>query len=210
MSIGMSYLMWRADHRLQRSARSNRIPEPSIALFGKNIHSFRTLLLGVLLLIARPSPAAAISGESGTSDAASPLAATVRAFRLDPQPLVALSFDDMSNTVYDTAFPILSSRGLPATFYFCTVALDDQWKAKLKDLENHGWEIGSHSVTHPYLTTLSSADLVKELSQSKADLESAGLKVTGFAYPYGIGGADADRLAAGQTVLFLRTSSDPG
>ena len=50
MSIGRSYLMWRADHRLQRSARSNRIPEPSIALFGKNIHSFRTLLLGVLLL----------------------------------------------------------------------------------------------------------------------------------------------------------------
>jgi peptidoglycan/xylan/chitin deacetylase (PgdA/CDA1 family) len=115
------------------------------------------------------------------------LTTDAQAYDVNPQPLVTLNFDDGSQTVYDTAFPILDAQGIPATYYFMTSLLTDQWKTQLKNLENHGWEIGSHSRTHPDLTTLSLAELITELSQSKSDLEAAGLTVSGFAYPYGIG-----------------------
>ena len=164
-----------------------RMGVPLIALFGRTVHSLRFLLLGALLLGWNGPFGATTHVESGMGDAITVSQADVQAFSLDPQPLVTLSFDDASQTVYDTAFPILSLQGIPATYYFVTSALNDEWKADLKDLENHGWEIGSHSRTHPNLTTLSSHDLIEELAQSKADLEGAGLKITGFAYPYGAG-----------------------
>ena len=166
---------------------SKRTSVPLIALFSKTVHSLRLLLLSASLLISGCIPVTTTDGQSGTSDAAFTAQAGVRAFSLDPQPLVTLTFDDSSQTVYDTAFPILSSRGIPATCFFLTSRLNEQWKVELKDLENHGWEIGSHSRTHPVLTLLSNAELIEEVSQSKADLEGAGLTITGFAYPYGVG-----------------------
>ena len=51
---------------------------------------------------------------------------------------------------------------------------------------------------------------MKELSQSKADLESAGLKVTGFAYPYGIGGADATVLRQVKQYYSYARAVTPG
>jgi peptidoglycan/xylan/chitin deacetylase (PgdA/CDA1 family) len=164
---------------------------PLTALFSRTVHPLRLLLLGVLLLGWNGFLSATAHGESGMSDAITASQADVRAFSLEPKPLVTLSFDDASQTVYDIAFPTLNSHGIPATYYFMTSSLNEQWKAKLKDLENHGWEIGSHSRTHPNLTTLSNQDLLEELSGSKADLEGAGLKITGFAYPFGAGGEDA-------------------
>jgi uncharacterized repeat protein (TIGR02543 family) len=102
-------------------------------------------------------------------------------------PLVSLTFDDGNQSIYDAGFPILNAQGLPATFYFITDWLTEPWKVQLRDLQNHGWEIGSHTATHRALDTLSLAEVEVELSQSKAALEAAGLNVTGLAYPYGIG-----------------------
>ena len=47
-------------------------------------------------------------------------------------------------------------------------------------------EVGSHTVSHPVLSTISSAAQAAEISQSKACLERIlGDRITSFAYPYG-------------------------
>lgn len=112
---------------------------------------------------------------------------TVRAYEIRQKPMVSLTFDDASQTVYDVGLPILKAAGIPATFYFLTNYLDNNWKVRLLDLQNNGWEIGSHTRDHYDLTTLSDTDLIYELNQSKTDLINAGLTVYGFAYPYGGG-----------------------
>ena len=187
-----------------------RMGVPLIAILSRTVHSLRFLLLGALLLGWNGPFGATAHGESRMTDAITVSQADVRAFSLEPKPLVTLSFDDASHTVYDTAFPILDSHGIPATFYFMTSFLNDQWKAKLKDLENHGWEIGSHSRTHPNLTTLNDQELIEELSQSKADLEGAGLTITGFAYPFGAGGEDAAVLRQVKEYYSYARSVRPG
>jgi peptidoglycan/xylan/chitin deacetylase (PgdA/CDA1 family) len=54
------------------------------------------------------------------------------------------------------------------------------------ELARAGIEVGAHSVTHPDLTTLSREAALRELAQSKADLEEVtGRPVEVAAYPYG-------------------------
>jgi peptidoglycan/xylan/chitin deacetylase (PgdA/CDA1 family) len=49
-----------------------------------------------------------------------------------------------------------------------------------------GWEIGSHTLTHPHLTTLSSELVAKEIIESKKSLEvDLKTQVISFAFPYG-------------------------
>jgi peptidoglycan/xylan/chitin deacetylase (PgdA/CDA1 family) len=101
--------------------------------------------------------------------------------------LVSLSFDDGDQSIYSNGYPILNARGIPATLYIITGSLTTQWRTQLLDLEAHSWEIGSHSVNHYEMDTLTVLQMDYELSQSKNDLEAIGLTVTGFAYPYGAG-----------------------
>jgi len=57
---------------------------------------------------------------------------------------------------------------------------------ELQRLEQAGWEIASHTLTHPHLTTLGDDALARELHQSRAACERAlGHPVTSIAYPYG-------------------------
>jgi len=167
-----------------------RAKHPSQTLHGAASLGHLTLL-GLLLLPWGCFSCPTASGDSEVVDALAASQSQVRAFRLDPQPLVTLCFDDVHQDVYDTAFPILRSHGIPASYYFITQFLSPLWKAQLKALQDHGWEIGSHGRTHRSLAELSEADLVEELRQSKADLEAAGVEVTGLAYPFGAGYDDS-------------------
>ncbi len=50
-----------------------------------------------------------------------------------------------------------------------------------------GWEIGGHSLTHADLTKLDASNAMKEISESKSNLETQlNTKVITFAYPFGI------------------------
>jgi peptidoglycan/xylan/chitin deacetylase (PgdA/CDA1 family) len=54
-------------------------------------------------------------------------------------------------------------------------------------MKSAGHEIGSHTQTHPYLTTLSGQNLINEVNGSKTDLSNT-MGITGintFVYPYG-------------------------
>jgi hypothetical protein len=72
--------------------------------------------------------------------------------------------------------------------------------SEVEEIAGQGHEIGSHSVTHPDLTTVSDAQLASELQDSKAALEAIpGVgRVTDFAYPFGA--YDARVIAAEQTA----------
>jgi hypothetical protein len=66
---------------------------------------------------------------------------------------------------------------------------------QVKQLQNAGWEIGSHTVTHPYLASSDATDgqpnvltpsqVVTELTKSKSDLAAQGINATAFSTPYG-------------------------
>jgi peptidoglycan/xylan/chitin deacetylase (PgdA/CDA1 family) len=111
-----------------------------------------------------------------------------------PQPfsraLISITFDDGWTNQYTNAFPMLQQYGLPATFYIISGELTDQpdymSKAQVVNLHNAGEEIGSHSVTHPDLTTVSATKLQNEMKNSQTTLQAAiGVPITDFAYPYG-------------------------
>jgi len=130
---------------------------------------------------------------------------------------VVVTFDDAFRSVLDHAFPILEQAGIPGTVFVPTRFPDDgrplgwpgidQWAAtphahelaglsweQLGTLAHAGWEIGSHSRTHPRLTRLDDAALAAELADSRAACErGTGTACRSVAYPYG----DVDRRVAG-------------
>jgi len=53
-------------------------------------------------------------------------------------------------------------------------------------IANDGYEIGDHTITHPDLTTLSSSQVVNEITASRTYLQNlTGKTITSIAYPYG-------------------------
>jgi peptidoglycan/xylan/chitin deacetylase (PgdA/CDA1 family) len=110
-------------------------------------------------------------------------------FSSQQQAKVSITFDDGYATTYDKALPILDRAGIEATAFVTTSQIGQPgymtWD-KVKKLQNdYQWEIGSHTVTHPELPTLTTANIATELQQSKSALVNQGLQVSSFASPYG-------------------------
>lgn len=121
------------------------------------------------------------------------------------RPLVSLTFDDGSEGFYQNALPLLNAKGYKTTQYVPTQGLGTgdtfmMTPAQIKELYQAGHEIGSHSITHPDLTTVPDAQLASELQASKTSLEAivGGGKVVSFAYPFGA--YDARVIAAERAV----------
>ncbi len=94
------------------------------------------------------------------------------------------TFDDGYDSHVFIAAPLLAERGFPGTFFIIAGNVWwDQWRQTVVPL---GHEIGSHSMTHPDLTQLSTSQAQQEIVQSKATIEAniPGPCLT-FAYPYG-------------------------
>ena len=56
---------------------------------------------------------------------------------------------------------------------------------QLEDLAHRGWEIGSHTSTHPYLTRCDDAALARELEDSRTAIAQRLGACATLAYPYG-------------------------
>ncbi len=102
---------------------------------------------------------------------------------------VAITFDDGSETDILYAAPILHELGFGATFY-----ITSGWSGRpgylaapqLRELSDLGFEIGSHSMNHLYLTDLDDSGLQREIGDSKASLERVvGKPVEHFSCPGG-------------------------
>jgi peptidoglycan/xylan/chitin deacetylase (PgdA/CDA1 family) len=118
----------------------------------------------------------------------------------DPSRSFAVTFDDAFASVHSLALPILRALRVPATVFVPTAfpgAAPLSWPgiehwagsaelrcmdwAQIDGLRELGWEIGSHTVTHPHLTELGDAELARELRDSREALGGC----TSLAYPYG-------------------------
>jgi peptidoglycan/xylan/chitin deacetylase (PgdA/CDA1 family) len=113
---------------------------------------------------------------------------------------VVLSFDDGCASFYDCVHPILAEFEFPAVLYPVVGYLgrNASWKGltnnqisilsskKLRELSNSGYEIGSHTIEHPRLTTLQTEKICEQLTGSKEILEDIICKpVRSFSYPHG-------------------------
>ena len=117
-----------------------------------------------------------------------------------PGRCVALTFDDGFQDFAAHAWPLLRRFGFGATLFVVTdfTGRQNAWDAdrgqtspllswdELRALHAEGLDIGSHSASHPFLTTLSPADVVREATASRAAIQrEIGVRVTAFAYPHG-------------------------
>jgi peptidoglycan/xylan/chitin deacetylase (PgdA/CDA1 family) len=106
---------------------------------------------------------------------------------------VSLTFDDALESVYTLAMPEMEKRGMTATVFVIADLIGKSYggisvmnERMLRSLSAKGWEIGSHTLTHPNLMGLSDSEVVTELRNSKSRLQSiTSTKVTSFAYPFG-------------------------
>ena len=121
---------------------------------------------------------------------------------------LAITFDDAFASVQRYAVPILAHYGVPATVFVPTAHIDsgtlcwdgiEMWQNspqaselqamswdELRGLAEQGWEIGSHTRTHPRLTQLDAENLTLELEGSREELaEKLGRPSETIAYPYG-------------------------
>lgn len=122
---------------------------------------------------------------------------------------LVVTFDDGYRSVVEEAKPILDRFELPGTLFVPSSWPDrdepmvwpgiDQWVGtefepqlrclgwdELRGLSADGWEIGSHTVTHPVLPEVDDVRLAEELRRSRATLEEQlGRACRSLAYPYG-------------------------
>jgi peptidoglycan/xylan/chitin deacetylase (PgdA/CDA1 family) len=106
-----------------------------------------------------------------------------------PEKPVVITFDDGHLSVYENAFPIMQELGFPGVFYIVANRIngspDFVTIEQIKEMVEAGWEIGSHSYSHPDLTQ-NHAIADREIRQSKIDLENAlSTPIETFAYPFG-------------------------
>jgi peptidoglycan/xylan/chitin deacetylase (PgdA/CDA1 family) len=144
---------------------------------------------------------------------------------------LAVTFDDGYRSVLDLALPILERLGLPASVFVPTAWVGargpmswpgiDRWTGgpwqdeltplsweDLGLLAGGGWEIGSHSRTHPRLSSLDDARLAAELGESRRECERGlGRPCTSIAYPYG--DVNARVVAAAREAGYLAGASLP-
>jgi len=103
--------------------------------------------------------------------------------------LVSLTFDDGWATHSTQALPKLNQFGMKGTFYVVSGFLGQSGymtNNQVLGLKAAGHEIASHTVSHPHLPTLTSAQQDAELNNSKTALQTLiGAPVPNFATPYG-------------------------
>lgn len=113
---------------------------------------------------------------------------------------VVLTFDDGYQDFHDHAWPALQAYGFPATVFLISGLIGQaaRWQtdfaniAQLMDaptirrLQGQGVNFGSHAVNHYRLPQLDTADVRREVFDSKATLQDLlGQDVPDFCYPYG-------------------------
>lgn len=122
-----------------------------------------------------------------------------------PPGQIVLTFDDGFADYAEHAVPIMQRLGLPAVMYVVAGAITPSgvtvdWvrgldpadapplltAEQVRELHDRGWEIGSHSMAHRDLPTLTEAECLEDLRDSRrllSDLLHADVRT--LAYPFG-------------------------
>lgn len=106
-----------------------------------------------------------------------------------PAGTIVITFDDGDDATYTCAWPVLRRARVPATVFMIADNVDHPHsltRAQLAELTSGGVEIGSHTVRHAYLPSLTAERVTEELGASKALLsEWSGRAVETMSYPGG-------------------------
>ncbi|WP_235550873.1 polysaccharide deacetylase family protein [Paenibacillus sp. Soil787] len=106
-----------------------------------------------------------------------------------PKKPVLLTFDDGYIDNYEQAMPLLAKYAFQATL-FISPDMNDQegylnWE-QIKKLQEAGWDIQPHGMTHPHLPQLSSDQQAYEILEARKQIEEKlGTKADVYCYPYG-------------------------
>jgi peptidoglycan/xylan/chitin deacetylase (PgdA/CDA1 family) len=133
-----------------------------------------------------------------------PLSEYVLRLRADALPAraIAVTFDDGYRDLLEIGEPICGELGIRPTVFLATAHMDSGtplgWRPEVRRqnlpldwdgaraLLQAGWEIGSHTATHPDLTSLPDPELALELEGSRRSLrEALGGDCDTISYPYG-------------------------
>lgn len=123
------------------------------------------------------------------------------------RPQIAITFDDGFEDNHRYAFPALTERSLPATFFVTTGLIDSTTKVRsrfaglhdvsladvigmtwsqLEELNVAGMTVAAHTVTHPNLAICDGPTRTRELTESRSMIEERlQVPVTSVAYPFG-------------------------
>jgi peptidoglycan/xylan/chitin deacetylase (PgdA/CDA1 family) len=108
------------------------------------------------------------------------------------QKYVMITFDDGHKYVYEQAFPIMKKYNFKGIAFLIAICVREKPSKRLltieqiKGLMNAGWEIGSHTLTHVNLRTVSLDVAEKEIHESKMRLEKIlNIPINTIAYPFG-------------------------
>jgi len=118
-----------------------------------------------------------------------------------PGRAVLITFDDGYRDFLIYAWPLLKRYGFSATVFLVAheIGGTNRWDRaygeelglldwdEILQLRDSGVAFGSHTATHPPLTGLAAADVVREAARARATLERMlSQPVTSLAYPYGV------------------------
>lgn len=122
-----------------------------------------------------------------------------------PSGTTVLTFDDGFADYAEHAVPIMERHGLTATMYIVAGSLEPggiavDWirgldaadapalmsPEQIRELHDRGWDIGSHTMRHSDMPTLTEAECLADFTESKQLLEDLlEAPVTTLAYPFG-------------------------
>jgi peptidoglycan/xylan/chitin deacetylase (PgdA/CDA1 family) len=161
----------------------------------------------------------------GVSAMPQSVSAATTATSLTAAPRVTFTFDDGLTSALTNAAPALAASGFSGTDYIITGCVDmttapNTCKADPNDTylswdqiktlhDQYGWNIASHTVTHPYLAStgggeqalMTPTQVDTELKQAKADLVAHGYDAVDFAAPFG----DYDNIVLATAAKYYAT-----
>lgn len=121
--------------------------------------------------------------------------------RVMPSKPIVITFDDAYESFFTDAMPTLAAAGMTATVFAVAgcVGGENDWDLakgdvaerlmsadQLRKARSDGFEVGSHSMTHPDLTQLAGSELDRQVMESRNVLsEIAEVPIEWFCYPYG-------------------------
>ncbi len=139
-----------------------------------------------------------------------------------PKKPVILTFDDTNKNMFDYGYPLLQSFGMKAVIFLVTdnimvqnvrdqgIRKEYEILGQQEVLEMHsaGFEIGSHTITHPRLTLVASKIAREEIERSRMIMEIfLNAPVKSFAYPFGLVNDEIKKLVKESGYLFACSSS---